>query len=130
MQNHIIHLVGIVQINQKFNFNGGVMKHKFRKTIIIFCAILILLIEARHTTPSLAVRTKLFCDGHPIAAIITSVKYNWHQQRLDTDELDKMNAKIYAIKYGDATYDNGTYIYNFIVKKVGNSYYADYWGEM
>lgn len=106
------------------------MKHKFRKTVIFFCAMLILLIGVRHTTPSLAVRTKLFCDGHPIAAVTTSVKYNSFQQGMDKDKLDEMNAQIYAIKYGEATFDNGTFIHNFIVKKVGNSYYADYWGEM
>lgn len=49
---------------------------------------------------------------------------------MDKDKLDEMNAQIYAIKYGEATFDNGTFIHNFIVKKVGNSYYADYWGEM
>lgn len=107
------------------------MKLKFRKIIImIFCAILILFVGVRHVTPSLAVRTKLFYDGHPIAAMTTNIKYNSSQQGIDADKLDKMNAKIYAIKYGDATFDNGTYIHNFIVKKVGNLYYADYWGEM
>lgn len=49
---------------------------------------------------------------------------------MDKDKLDEMNAQIYAIKYGEATFDNGTFIHKFIVKKVGNSYYADYWGEM
>lgn len=82
-----------------------------------------------HTTPSLAIRTRLFFDCHPIAAINTKVEVNEFQQSLDKEILEKEGSRIYCISAKAKDWQTGNYIVNYKVTKNGHLYYVHSYGE-
>ena len=83
-----------------------------------------------HSTPDLAVRSKLFFDGHMIGAFQGKVDFNEFQHNLDKEELESLNSKIYSINEANINdFETENVIYNFIVKSNGVLYFANYYGE-
>lgn len=103
-----------------------------RKKLFIALITAILLTAAffiLHTSPLIAVRTKLFFDGHPIAAVKTDIKYNEFQQNLDYYILKQEGSKIYSITTGAKDWQTGNYIFNYKVTRKGFLYFVHSYGE-
>ncbi|NLK94206.1 MAG: hypothetical protein GX275_03290 [Clostridiales bacterium] len=105
------------------------MKKKLKLNLLIVSGV-IALFFLLHSTPTLAVRSKLFFDGHMLGAFQGKVEFNEFQHNLDKEVLESLNSKIYCIteaKIND--FETGNGINNFRVNSKGFLYFAYYYGE-
>lgn len=107
------------------------MKKRSIKLYLLISFILIVsLFLILHITPSLAIRSKLFFDGHVIGAFQGKIEFNELQYNLDKIELEKANEKIYCINSANIDdFETGNRIFNFKVKAYGFLYFAYDYGE-
>ncbi|NRD81022.1 hypothetical protein HPT25_27260 [Bacillus sp. BRMEA1] len=80
-----------------------------------------------HLTPNLALRTYVFFNTlHPISAVTTGIiDDKWHNNE-DKIEFKKEHAKAYTLTKPPKS--QNVEMRNYIVKKVGFLYFADYLG--
>lgn len=100
-----------------------------KKTIILFIISFIIIILLLHSTPNLALRTHLVFLGYPIVAIKTGIIDDDYHNEVDKDELKVLNAKAYTLTKPPIEKATDGKLRNFIVKKRGFLYIAEYYGE-
>lgn len=96
--------------------------------IIALCSIAIIFMLL-HSTSSIALRTYLFTDGHPIVAFNTEIINDDLHNRVDKQTLDKQNAKCYKITKPAFEKAAQTELTTFEVRKIGFLFFAKYYGE-
>lgn len=89
----------------------------------------ILLFFILHLTPSLALRTFVFFNGHPIVAITTEIVDDKQLNPNDIEKLKKEQAKCYSLTKIPKEKNNDTDLLNYIVHKKGFLYLAEYYGN-
>ncbi|MFC4560157.1 hypothetical protein ACFO3D_18525 [Virgibacillus kekensis] len=98
---------------------------KLRRLVLILIAIFILL----HITPQMAIRTHVIFMGYPVAAVTSGiVEYESHN-KTDRERLEKLNAKVYTLTNPPVEEATQGELRNFIVKKYGFIYFAEYYGH-
>jgi hypothetical protein len=89
----------------------------------------ILLFFIFHLTPSLAIRTFIFFNGHPIVAVTTKIVDNKELNPNDIEKFKKEHAKCYSLTKVPNEKDNDTDLLNYVVHKKGILYLAEYSGN-
>ena len=82
-----------------------------------------------HSTPTLALRTHLFMNGHPIVSLSTGIVDDELHNNIDKQILESQNAKCYTLTkpaFEKVTQSN---LSNYKVTKKGFLFYAEYYGE-
>ena len=93
----------------------------WKDIILIFSPVIIvpiILFYVLHSSPSIALRTHVLFNGHPILAVKTKIVDDEEHNHMDKNYLNKENAKCYSIFDG-----------NYIVRKKGIIFIADYYGD-
>lgn len=99
------------------------------KNMIISVAAIFMLFFLLHSTPNIALRTHLVLLGHPIAAVSTGIVEDDFSGNVDEEKLREWNAKSYALTKPPTERATQGILSNFIVKKNGFLYFAEYYGE-
>lgn len=82
-----------------------------------------------HLTPSIALRTHVFFNGHPIIALTSNIVEDQAHNRMDKEYLKKENAKCYSLTKAPKEKATDSYLRNYIVRKNGFLYSANYFGN-
>lgn len=99
------------------------------KKMILSIAIIFLLFYLLHSTPNMALRTQIALLGHPVVAFSTGIIEDDFDGNVDEEMLKEMNAKSYALTEPPTERETQGILRNFIVKKNGFLYFAEYYGE-
>ncbi|MDP4085479.1 MAG: hypothetical protein Q8934_12815 [Bacillota bacterium] len=100
------------------------------KRIVLFTfAILIAVFLLLHSTPNLALRTNVFFSGHPIKAISTGIIDDKFHNENEKEKFARLNAKAYTLTKPPFEKGTGSWLRNYLVRKIGFLYFADYLGE-
>lgn len=105
---------------------------KWTEIILMFSPVIIIpiiLFFVLHLSPSLALRTHVFFNGHPILAVTTNIVDDQEHNQTDKEFLRKEHAKIYSLTKAPKEKVTGTFFTNYIVHKKGILYIADYYGN-
>ncbi|TLS36953.1 hypothetical protein [Pseudalkalibacillus caeni] len=95
----------------------------------MFIGTVIVLFVSLHLTPNLALRTHVLMMGHPQAAISSSIVDDYFHNRVDKEKLAEENAKCYSLSSPPVEKSTQGFLKNYIVKKKGFLYFADYYGD-
>ncbi|WP_088010754.1 hypothetical protein [Gottfriedia acidiceleris] len=93
----------------------------WKEIILMFGPVIlfpIILFFVLHTSPSIALRTYIFFNGHPILAIKSEIVDDKEHNQGDRGYLRKEHAKCYSLNEE-----------NYILRKKGFIYLADYYGN-
>jgi len=105
---------------------------KWNEIFIIIGPVIIIpivLFFCLHLSPSMALRTHVLFNGHPIIAVSSKItKDEWHN-RVDKDYLNKENATCYTITKAPKEKTTDSFLSNYIVRKKGFFYTAKYYGD-
>ena len=99
-----------------------------KKSVITVCTIVIIFILL-HSTPSIALRTHLFTDGHPVISLTTEIVNDEFHNRADKQTLDNQKAKCYIIAKPAFEKATQSELTTFEVRKIGFLFFAKYYGE-
>ncbi|GGI10960.1 hypothetical protein [Gottfriedia solisilvae] len=94
--------------------------------VIIIPAILFIVL---HSSPKLALRTHVFFNGHPILAFQTEIIDDQEHNKMDEEYLKKEQAKCYSLTKAPKERVTDSYLTNYIVRKKGFIYKANYYGN-
>ncbi|MBM7647847.1 hypothetical protein JOC78_000787 [Bacillus ectoiniformans] len=83
-----------------------------------------------HITPSLALRTQVFIMGYPKAAIYSGIIEDTYHNEVDQEKFAELNAKAYTLTRPPIEEATQGELRNYLVKKVGFLYFAEYYGEL
>ena len=97
--------------------------------LIVVIAVIIIIFNASCITPKGALRTQLFLDGHPVIAFITPITDDDFHNKIDRELLKAKKAHCYELIIPVRDKVTGNYLTNYIVRKEGFFYYAEYYGE-
>ena len=89
----------------------------------------IILFAVLHSTPKLALRTHVFFNGHPILAFQTEIIPDREHNRIDKEYLKKEQAKCYSLTKAPNGGTTDSHFTNYIVRKKGFIYKANYYGN-
>ncbi|HEY4552872.1 MAG TPA: hypothetical protein VIG80_06735 [Bacillaceae bacterium] len=92
---------------------------------VVLSAVFILL----HSTPHLALRTHVFFQGYPKAALTSGVMDDAYHNEADQGALERLNAKAYTLTKPPVEKATAGQLRNFSVKKIGFLYFAEYLGD-
>ncbi|MGR3763090.1 hypothetical protein [Rossellomorea sp. NS-SX7] len=90
---------------------------------------LLLLFMVLHRTPHMAVRTKVFFMGYPADAFTTGIVDDEYHNEVDKEKFSSLNAKAYTLTEPPVEKATQGELRNYLVKKVGFLYFAEYYGE-
>lgn len=105
---------------------------KWSEIFLMFSPVIlipIILFVVLHSTPKLALRTHVFFNGHPILAIQTEIIDDREHNRLDKEYLKIEQAKCYSLTKAPKGGATDSYFTNYIVRKKGFIYKANYYGN-
>ena len=94
-------------------------------TLVVFTVVFLLL----HSTPNMALRTHVFSMGYPKAAVTTGIIDDDFHNEVDKDRFAEVNAKAYTLTKPPVEKATQGQLRNFLVKKVGFLYFAEFLGE-
>ncbi|PYZ96663.1 hypothetical protein CR205_13265 [Alteribacter lacisalsi] len=92
---------------------------------IAFATILVLL----HATPSMALRTQVFIMGYPKAALTSPIVEDAYHNKVDEEKFAELNAKAYTLTHPPIEKATQGELSNFLVRKFGFFYAAEYYGD-
>ncbi|MCT8140301.1 hypothetical protein H1D32_22945 [Anaerobacillus sp. CMMVII] len=99
-----------------------------KKEIIIFIALATILLVL-HSTPSMALRTQVFIMGYPKAALTSGIVDDVYHNKVDKEKFAEMNAKAYTLTKPPIEKATQGELSNFLVRKIGFFYLAEYYGD-
>jgi len=101
------------------------------KKLKLIGAIIVIIVafNASCLTPKGALRTYLFIHGHPIIAFITPITDDELHNKIDSKFLQSENAHCYTLIIPIIEKETGGYLVNYIVRKKGLFYFAQYYGN-
>ncbi|APH13269.1 hypothetical protein NPD5_1222 [Clostridium sporogenes] len=102
---------------------------KIKKLKLVGVIIIIVAFSVLHITPKRALRTHLFITGHPIIAFKTSITDDEFHNKINSKFLEVENAHCYTLTIPIIEKETDSYLANYIVRKKGFLYFADYYGE-
>ena len=105
---------------------------KWSEIFLMFSPVIIIpiiLFIVLHSSPKLALRTHVFFNGHPILAIQTEIVDDEEHNRMDKEFLKKEQAKCYSLTKAPKGGSTDSYFTNYIVRKKGFIYKANYYGN-
>ena len=82
-----------------------------------------------HLSPILALRTHLFLTGYPKAALTSGIIEDEYHNQVDKEKFESLSAKAYTLKVPPIEKETDGELRNFLVKKVGFLYFAEYYGD-
>jgi len=106
------------------------MEVKSLKKLIGIAVILGFIFLVLHSTPNLALRTCVFFMGYPKAAFITDIADDEYHNKFDKKKFAKLNAKAYTLTKPPFEKATESELRNYLVRKKGFLYFADYYGEL
>lgn len=89
----------------------------------------IILFYVLHSSPSIALRTHVLFDGHPILAVKTKIVDDKEHNVMDWNYLSKEHAKCYSLTKPPKEQATDSFLTNYIVRKKGFIYVAAYYGD-
>ncbi|MEL3971747.1 hypothetical protein AAEO50_05575 [Rossellomorea oryzaecorticis] len=92
-------------------------------------SVLVLIFIMLHSTPHLALRTKVFLMGYPAAALASSIVDDEFHNDRDKDAITALNANIYTLTDPPVEKATQGQLRNYLVRKVGFLHFAEYYGE-
>lgn len=99
-----------------------------KKKIMIIISLLSIFVIA-HATPSMALRTKVILMGHPVASLTTGIIEDEFHNEVDKEKFAELNAKAYTLTKPPVERATEGKLRNYLVRKVGFLYFAEYYGE-
>ncbi|MBR7553738.1 hypothetical protein ACFFJI_00695 [Allobacillus sp. GCM10007491] len=99
-----------------------------KKRIILFISVAVLFLLL-HSTPNTALRTKVFFMGYPKAALTSPIIDDVYHNEVDKDQFAEMNAKAYTLTKPPIEKATQGELRNYVVKRLGFIYFAEYYGE-
>ncbi|WP_175987560.1 hypothetical protein [Bacillus sp. Marseille-Q1617] len=89
----------------------------------------LLLFIVLHSTPHLALRTKVFFMGYPADAFTTGIVNYEYEKEVNGGASSSLNGKTYTLTEPPVEKATQGELRNYLVKKVGFLYFAEYFGE-
>lgn len=105
------------------------MKKFFAKKEITFVLALLTIFLLLHSTPDTALRTHVFTLGYPKAALTSAIIDDEYHNEVDQDKFVELNAKAYTLTKPPIEKATQGELRNFLVKKIGFLYFAEYYGD-
>ncbi|OOE12549.1 hypothetical protein [Fictibacillus arsenicus] len=102
------------------------LQNKKRWLVIIS---LIIVFTLLHSTPSIALKTHVFFMGYPIAAITSGIVEDDFHNKVDKEKFAKINAKAYTLTKPPIEKATQGKLRNYLVRKIGIWYFAEFLGE-
>ncbi|MBP0726475.1 hypothetical protein J5Y03_15040 [Bacillus sp. RG28] len=105
---------------------------KWRQITFLFSPLVLiplLLFILLHLSPSIALRTHVFMDGHPIVALTTKIVDDQEHNQMDKEFLRNEHAKCYSLTKPPKDDLTDSFLQNYIVRKKGFIYIANYYGN-
>ncbi|PIC69237.1 hypothetical protein CSV77_14990 [Sporosarcina sp. P16b] len=100
-----------------------------KKSTIIIVALAVFIFIILNSTPNIALRTHVFTIGYPKAAVISKVVDDEYHNEVDKEKFAKLNAKAYSLTKPPIEKATQGELRNFLVKKYGFLYFAEYYGN-
>jgi hypothetical protein len=104
-----------------------IMKKNKKKWLVIVSLLIVFTIL--HATPNLALKTHVFVMGYPIAAISSGIIEDDFHNKVDKEKFAKINAKAYTLTKPPIEKATQGKLRNYLVRKIGIWYFAEYLGE-
>lgn len=112
------------------NSGGVILIKKFiAKKEVIFLVALLTIFSLSHSTPGMALRTYVFTMGYPKAAITSAIIDDEYHNEVDRGKFVELNAKAYTLTKPPIDKATQGELRNFLVKKIGFFYLAEYYGD-
>ncbi|MFD1739233.1 hypothetical protein ACFSCX_22390 [Bacillus salitolerans] len=105
-----------------------IKKLNVKKEVIFFIVIAIIFLLL-HSTPSTAIRTKVFFMGYPNAAVTSPIIDDEYHNEVDNDKFAELNAKAYTLTKPPIEKATQGELRNYLVRKFGFLHFAEYYGE-
>lgn len=105
------------------------IKKLIMKKPIIFLIALAIILLLLHLTPSMALRTQVFIMGYPKAALTSGIVDDVYHNKVDKDKFTELNAKAYTLTKPPIEKATEGELRNFLVRKIGFFYLAEYYGD-
>jgi hypothetical protein len=105
------------------------MKNFIAKKEVIFIIALGTFLLLLHSTPSMALRTQVFIMGYPKAALTSGIVDDEYHNKVDKDKFAELNAKAYTLTKPPTEKATQGELSNFLVRKIGLFYVAEYYGD-
>ncbi|MEN8698138.1 hypothetical protein [Bacillus infantis] len=102
------------------------MKYKKEKLVLAGIVIIFLLL---HSTPHLALRTHVFISGYPGAALTSGIIEDDYHNKADSEKFSRLNGKAYTLTEPPIEKATAGQLRNYLVRKFGFLYFAEYYGE-
>lgn len=105
---------------------------KWSEILLMFSPVIIIpiiLFFVLHSTPNLALRTHVFFNAHPILAFQTDIIDDQEHNSLDKEYLKREQAKCYSLTKAPKVRTTDSHFTNYIVRKKGFIYKANYYGN-
>ncbi|MBM7702881.1 hypothetical protein [Metabacillus iocasae] len=83
-----------------------------------------------HIHPHTALRTHVFLLGYPKAAVTSGIIDDTYHNDVDGEKFENMNAKAYTLTEPPIEKATQGELRNYLVKKIGFIYVAEYYGEL
>lgn len=111
--------------------NGGLyfMKKLLAKKEVIFLVAIAAIFIILHSTPSMALRTQVLFMGYPKSALTTKIVDDKYHNEMDHIKFAELNAKAYTLTKPPIEKATQGELRNFLVRKYGFIYLAEYYGE-
>ncbi|XQY91166.1 hypothetical protein ACNRWW_16925 [Metabacillus sp. HB246100] len=104
-------------------------KNWLMKKEFVFIIALVTIFLLVNSNPSMAVRTHVFFMGYPKAALTSGIVEDDYHNKVDKDKFVDMNAKAYTLTEPPIEKATQGELRNFLVRKYGFLYLAEYYGD-
>ncbi|WP_110111787.1 hypothetical protein [Bacillus sp. CGMCC 1.16541] len=94
--------------------------------LVSFIVVVILL----HSHPHTALRTHVLLLGYPKAAITSDIVDDTYHNDVDREKFKELNAKAYTLTEPPIEKATQGLLRNYLVKRIGFLYVAEFYGEM
>lgn len=105
------------------------IKRLFVKKEVILIIALTIIFLILHSTPSMALRTQVFIMGYPKSALTSEIIDDIYHNEVDKEKFAVLNAKAYTLTKPPIEKATQGELRNFLVKKIGLFYLAEYYGD-
>ncbi|WP_025027788.1 hypothetical protein [Caldalkalibacillus mannanilyticus] len=99
------------------------------KKKLIFIVLIAIIFLLLHSTPSMALRTQVFIMGYPHIALTTEIIDDEYHNEVDQEKFAELNAKAYTLTKPPIEKATQGELRNYLVRKSGFLYFAEYYGE-
>ncbi|MDV2682841.1 hypothetical protein RYX56_00490 [Alkalihalophilus lindianensis] len=100
-----------------------------KKKPALLIGLLIIIFLLLHSTPSLALRTHVLVLGYPKAAVTSGIVEDDYHNEVDKEAFEEQNAKAYTLTEPPIEKSTQGQLSNFLVKKIGFLYFAEFYGD-